>query len=161
MRDNFLSDLMFALPAHVHERWKEVGDGHEQANEVEEAEIEGGEAAADRKVEGAGVARHWERHQDYDHADQVLDREAKRQPIDAQSLQRIDLMSEAQVQVHLMEVSEEFAEGPDDDPVDDPGVGAVEGDHHEDDEQGPGREQENVTLHRLNAYDVVEDLDEG
>lgn len=33
-----------------------------------------------------------------------------------------------------MEVSEEFADGSDDDPVDDPWVGAVEGDHHEDDE---------------------------
>ena len=78
VRDNFLSDLMIALPAHVYKRWKEVGDGDEQANQVEEAEIKGRHAAANRKVEGAGVAGDWESHQDYDHADEVLDREAER-----------------------------------------------------------------------------------
>ena len=85
------------------------------------------QTAIESKVLGDGkfgllrLAGNWESHEDDEHADDVLNGERQGQHSDVDPLDGVDLVAEAHVQVHAVEVAEQFAAGaqshPDDGPL--------------------------------------------
>ena len=104
-----LEDLA-TLPAHVHQRAHEVGHRDEQEHQVEQAAIKS-EALRDSKLGVLGLVGDRVSHEDDEHADEVLKRESDRQQRNVDPLDRVDLVTEAHVQVHPIEVAEQLAEG--------------------------------------------------
>jgi len=76
-------------------------------------------------------------HQDDDDADNVLDGQGEAESVYAKGFKREYFVTEAQVKVHAVKMAEQFADGADKDPVNNPIVSVVQGDDAEDDEEGP------------------------
>lgn len=153
------ADLMLTLPANIHHGAEEVRQRNEHGHQVAQAEVDC-QPREDSDVHGGGLTRNWERHHDNDNANDVLDGQGEAKSINAQRLQREHFVTEAQVEVHAMEVAEEFADGADNDPVDDPIVSCVEGNDEESDEEGPHGEDDHMALHILEADEGVEHFDQ-
>ena len=116
---SFRLELILALATHVNKCVEEVGHGEEEDEQVCQAEVDL-EKIKDVRFRAIGIMSDWERKQEDDSADEVLDREGETQAGDADPLKGINFILESHLQIDPVEVSHKFSKAADDDPVDDP-----------------------------------------
>ena len=110
---------LLALTAQVHECAQEVWQRHEEKNEVSKAAIKS-QILSDSELGRVAVTSDLESDENDDHADYVLDREADCQAGDAEPFDGVDFVAEAHVEVDPVEVANELASAPHNDPNDNP-----------------------------------------
>ena len=110
---------LLALTAQVHECAQEVWQRHEEKNEVSKAAIKS-QILSDSELGRVAVTSDLESDENDDHADYVLDREADGQAGDAEPFDGVDFVAEAHVEVDPVEVANELASAPHDNPNDNP-----------------------------------------